>query len=265
MNHQVDESLHGLLKPVDQLLELPGNPRKGNVDAIMASYREFGQLKPIVVKPNDDGTSTVIAGNHQLRAAKQLGWTHIAAVAFDVDEAKAVAFALADNRVSELGHTDQSMAADLLFDVIDDYGDLMEDLGWDSFEVAYIEEQAQRSDPTPASGPTEFIAPTIQPISDIGERILSSLVREDDDGERKIIAPSNVDHNEVAVKGSTVATPPTSQASHSAVVQYTIVFDSPEQQKRWYDFLRWLRSEPAYDGETSAEKLMSFIDSHSEI
>lgn len=265
MKHQVDKSLQGLLVDVNSLQELPGNPRKGNVDAIVASYREFGQLKPIVIKPNDDGTSIVVAGNHQLRAAKQLGWTHIAAVSFDVDEAKAVAFALADNRVSELGHTDQSLAADLLFDVIDDYGDLMEDLGWDSFEVAYIEEQSLRVDSSAPPGPSEFIAPVIQPINDIGERILSSLVREDDDGERKIIAPPNVDHNEVAVKGSTVATPPTSAASHSAVVQYTIVFDSPDQQKRWYDFLRWLRSEPSYDGETTAEKLMSFIDSHSEI
>lgn len=264
MKHKVDQSLHALLVDITTLTELPGNPRKGNVDAITASYNEFGQLKPIVIKENGDGTSTVIAGNHQVRAAKQLGWTHIAAVPFEADETRAVAFALADNRISELGHTDQSLAADLLFDVINDYGDLMEDLGWDSFEVAYIEEQAIKTEPITSSGPTEFMPPVIQPVENLGERLLASMVREDDDGERKIIAPSSVDHNEVAVKGSTVATPSGATTSHNAVVQYTIVFDSPDQQKRWYEFLKWLRNDPGYDGDTTAEKLISFIDAHSE-
>jgi hypothetical protein len=265
MKHNVDPSLGNLLVEIGTLVELPGNPRKGNVEAIMASYKEFGQLKPIVIKTNDDGTSTVIAGNHQVRAARQLGWTHVAAVPFEADEARAVAFALADNRISELGHTDQSLAADLLFDVIDDYGDLMEDLGWDSFEVAYIEEQAMRSEPIQSGGVSEFTPPVIQPIANIGEKLLSSFVREDDDGERKIIAPPDVDHNEIAVKGSTVTSAHANPPSHNAVVQYTIVFDSPDQQKRWYDFLRWLRSEAAFDGGTTAEKLISFIDAHSEV
>jgi hypothetical protein len=50
-----------------------------------------------------------------------------------------------------------------------------------------------------------------------------------------------------------------------AVVQYTLVFDNPDQQKRWYDFVRWLRNDPGYDGDTTAEKIMSFIDAHSEV
>lgn len=98
MKHQVEECLISLLVDVDTLVPLPGNPRRGNVDAIMASYSEFGQLRPIVVKPNGDGTSTVIAGNHQLMAAKRLGWTHMAAVTFEADNSRAIAFALADNR-----------------------------------------------------------------------------------------------------------------------------------------------------------------------
>jgi hypothetical protein len=71
-----------------------------------------------------------------------------------------------------------------------------------------------------------------------------------------------MDHNEIAIKGSTVATP---EAAPRAVVQYTIVFDDPDQQRRWYDFIRWIRNEPAYDGSTTSEKLISFIDAHSEI
>jgi len=44
-----------------------------------------------------------------------------------------------------------------------------------------------------------------------------------------------------------------------------LVFDDPEQQRRWYDFIRWLRNDPGYDGSTTAEKIMSFIDAHSEV
>ena len=264
MKHQVEECLISLLVDVDTLVPLPGNPRRGNVDAIMASYSEFGQLRPIVVKPNGDGTSTVIAGNHQLMAAKRLGWTHMAAVTFEADNSRAIAFALADNRTGELGHTDQSLVTEMLDSVIDDYGDLMTDLGWDDWEVASMEEIGHRTTSNKNDDGTEggYMSPVIQPISDLGATILSSLVREDDDGERRINAPSDMDHNEIAIKGSTVATP---EAAPRAVVQYTIIFDQPEQQRRWYDFIRWLRTQPAYDGETTAGKLMSFIDSHSEI
>ena len=148
MKHKVDPSLESLLIDVNTLLPLPGNPRKGNVDAIMASYAEFGQVKPIVVRPNGDGTATVIAGNHQLMAAQQLGWTHIAAVPFEVDTNRAIAFALADNRTNELGHSDQDLISELLDDIISDYSDLMADLGWDEMELAAMEESIQYHAPT---------------------------------------------------------------------------------------------------------------------
>ena len=69
---KINKSLESLLLPIDKLVPLDGNPRRGNVDAIVASYSEFGQVKPIVVRPNKDGTFTVLAGNHQVRAAKEL-------------------------------------------------------------------------------------------------------------------------------------------------------------------------------------------------
>lgn len=271
MNHKVEASLRDLLIEVDKLGHLDGNPRKGNLDAIIASYSEFGQVKPIVVKPNGDGTFVVIAGNHQLAAAKKLGWTHIAAVQFDVDDQRAIAFALADNRTSELGHTDQALVSELIDSVVEEYPDLLDSLGWDDWEIAAMEEASMRSTETVIHDDdedrgigTSFVAPVIKPIqqSDLGATVLSSLVREDDDGERKIIAPKDADHNEIAIKGSTVASP---ESAPRAVVQYTIVFDEPEQQRRWYEFIKWLRSDPAYDGDTTASKLMSFIDSHAEI
>lgn len=115
------EQLQSLATPIGQLTPLPGNPRKGDVDAVARSYEKFGQRKPIVA--NRDGT--VIAGNHQLLAAKKLGWSEIAVVFVDDDDLTAKAFALADNRTADLGTYDDSLLAELLADVSADLELLM--------------------------------------------------------------------------------------------------------------------------------------------
>lgn len=267
MKHNVAKDLESLLIPIDDLSPLENNPRRGDVKAIMASYGEFGQVKPIVIRPNDDGTATVIAGNHQVEAAKKLGWTHIAAVSYDVDDSRAIAFALADNRTMELGHTETSALNEVLVDVSDIYPELFEQLGWDEFEIAEMEEMVERK--TWADGQTtSYVPPVIQqPINrevQQANKELSSLVEEDEDGELRINAPKNVDHREVATQGS-VMTSPGAGTAPQVVVQYTIVFDNPQQQKRWYEFIKWLRSDPAVAGDTLAEKLIDFIDQHIEI
>jgi len=107
------EQLQGLAHPLKKLKLLPGNPRKGDVEAVKRSYERFGQRKPIVALP--DGT--VIAGNHQFLAAKALGWTAMAVVFVNDDDQTAKAFALADNRTSDLGTYDSDALAELLADV----------------------------------------------------------------------------------------------------------------------------------------------------
>jgi len=100
----IAEDLRPLAQPIDLLKLLPGNPRRGDVEAVMRSYDRFGQRKPIVARR--DGT--VIAGNHQLQAAQRLGWSHIAVVWTDDDDLTAKAFALADNRIGDLGAYDDA-------------------------------------------------------------------------------------------------------------------------------------------------------------
>ncbi len=109
----IAKDLENLARPIDTLKSLPGNPRKGDVDAVARSYERFGQRKPIVA--TKDGT--VIAGNHQLAAARKLGWSEIAVVVVDDDELTAKAFALADNRTADLGSYDNELLAELLADV----------------------------------------------------------------------------------------------------------------------------------------------------
>lgn len=260
MKNKISEDLLSLALEIDDLVPLEKNPRRGNVDAIMASYEEFGQMKPIVVRPNNDGTFTVVAGNHQLQAAKKLGWDKIAAVQMNADNERAVAFALADNRTMELGHTDSSMLNDMVIDLYDGFPELFEGLGWDEFEIAAIEESQIASEtisPIADAYFTPVIQNPVQPSAPVNIN-----VEESEDGVRRIVAGNDVDHNRVAVSGSTIVSP---GSSPQAVVQYTIVFDNPEQQRRWYEFIRYLRNDPGISGSTTAEKLMDFIDMHTEV
>lgn len=98
----IAEPLRPLAVPLDDLRTLEGNPRRGDVAAVARSLRRFGQRKPVVARA--DGT--VIAGNHLLAAARELGWSELAVTRVDDDDATAKAFALADNRTSELGSFD---------------------------------------------------------------------------------------------------------------------------------------------------------------
>lgn len=266
MEHKIHETIQHLAVPLDTLRTLDGNPRVGNIDAICASYDEFGQVKPIVVRPNDDGTSTVIAGNHQFQAAQRLGWTHIAVVPMEVDDARALAFAIADNRTNELGHTDDSLLADALGQIIDDYGDLLEDLEWDEFELAMLDiSTEQQAHATPGVYEQPIIQLIDEPADDEPAppqpAAASPVVTRDSDGEIRLEAPKNSDTKSLVTQGSTSAGV---SGSTKAVVQYSLVFDSPEQQRRWYDFLRWLRSDAGVDGETTAEKLIDFLEQHAD-
>ena len=121
----IPEGLKHLATPLDKLNGLPGNPRQGDIGAVMRSYDRFGQRKPIIA--TKDGT--VIAGNHQLEAARLLGWKEIAVLFVDDDEKTAKAYSLADNRTGELGSYDKDLLAEMLSELSDD-ADLLSDTGY---------------------------------------------------------------------------------------------------------------------------------------
>jgi len=95
------------------------NPRVGNTSRIAESLTVNGQYKPVVV---NRGTHTgrpneVLAGNHTLKAARDLGWDTIAAVTIDVDDDQAARIVAADNRTSDLGSYDDRLLLELLTDL----------------------------------------------------------------------------------------------------------------------------------------------------
>lgn len=102
--------------PVSDLTPYRSNPRQGNVDLIAESLEHLGQYRPIVV---NRGTHTgrpneVLAGNHTLQAAVQLGWDSIDVHWVDVDDDTAARIVLVDNRSNDLAGYDNQVLAELL-------------------------------------------------------------------------------------------------------------------------------------------------------
>lgn len=111
---QIAKDLEPLAVEIKKLKPAEKNPRKGDIAAIKASYERFGQRKPIVAHRK---TKEVIAGNHQLSAATELGWDKIAVVWVDDDEATATAYSVADNRIGQLGEWDVENLVDALSEI----------------------------------------------------------------------------------------------------------------------------------------------------
>ncbi|MFK0063369.1 ParB N-terminal domain-containing protein [Streptomyces werraensis] len=118
--------------PVDQLTPYPGNAKRGDVGAILASLRKNGQYRGLVVREQPDGTLVVLAGNHTRQALVEHGpgdcgtkacgvcrndpaWIPTARCdVVQCDDKTALRVNLADNRTSDLGTYDYAGLAELL-------------------------------------------------------------------------------------------------------------------------------------------------------
>ena len=98
-----------------------------NLNAIMASLKEFGQRKPIVITE----AGVIVAGNGTVEAAKRLGWTDIEIVKIPNDWTpdKVKAFAIADNRTAELANWNQEVLTSQLLE--------LEAEGWEIAEFGF--------------------------------------------------------------------------------------------------------------------------------
>lgn len=133
---------------IDSLTLDPKNARshpEKNIAVIIESLRRFGQQKPIVV--SSDGI--VRAGNGTLIAAKHLGMKKIAVTRSDLEGDEATAFAIADNRSSELAAWDTETLAEQLASLQLDDASLMFATGFDANELnsitGNIEEEEKNS------------------------------------------------------------------------------------------------------------------------
>lgn len=109
--HRAHATLEALLEPIDGLKPYPGNARRGDVDVIARSLEVNGQYRPVVANRRN---RQVLAGNHTLAAARQLGWTHVAVSWVDVDDEAAARIVLVDNRSNDVAGYDEAALAELL-------------------------------------------------------------------------------------------------------------------------------------------------------
>lgn len=123
------------LVPVGELSKDPANVRQHpekNHAATRASLKRFGQRTPIVVQSDD---MIVRAGNDRLAIFCEEGWSHIAALLVDENNVEAAAYAIADNRSSELAEWDAE-ALNRQLHALQKEGIDLGELGFDDSDVA---------------------------------------------------------------------------------------------------------------------------------
>lgn len=114
--------LRPLAIAVDELELDERNARKHpdiNLTAIKASLTKFGQRKPIVVQKNPEtGRHVIRAGNGTYMGTKALGRKFIAAVIHEEPDTEAMAYAIADNRTTDLSEFDDAVLLENLDEVL---------------------------------------------------------------------------------------------------------------------------------------------------
>jgi DNA modification methylase len=152
--------------PLTSVIPDPSNVRlhdDRNLDTIRGSLARFGQQKPIVV----DSAGVIRAGNGTYLAAKSLGWTTIDVVRTTLEGLDAAAFAIADNRTSDLSTFDDASLAKLLQELRTE--DALEGVGFDSGEIdellaslGGLDEPGLIDDPGAGD-------PPVEPVSRLGD------------------------------------------------------------------------------------------------
>jgi len=125
LNHSVE------LVKVENLKTHPDNPRQGNIDLLSESITTNGFWGTIVAQKS---TGFVLAGNHRLIAAQKEKAPKIPVVWVDVDDEKAKRILIADNRLSDLGNTDNTLLAKIL-DELKETELAFTGTGYNSFDV----------------------------------------------------------------------------------------------------------------------------------
>lgn len=111
MIHNVADGLQAFLVPIDQVRPHPRNKRQGDVGAMCLRLEHDGQYRLAVVQRS---TGYICAGSHMWKAAKALGWTHLAVLYKDMDDTAALQLMVGDNRQADQGSYDQDGLEELL-------------------------------------------------------------------------------------------------------------------------------------------------------
>ncbi|MER6253607.1 DNA methyltransferase [Streptomyces sp. NPDC001584] len=149
--------------PFDRLDRFPGNPRRGDVDAIRASLRRHGQYRSLVVRDLGEDRYVILAGNHTHDALKAEGYATARCEVIECDDDQARRINLADNRLAELGSYDNEALAELL-SYLD--GDL-DGTGYTADDVDAL--LGTEEEPVALTDPDDIPAAPAEPKSKVGD------------------------------------------------------------------------------------------------
>ena len=154
--------------PLSRLKPYRKNPRRGNIEAIAGSLEANGQYRPLVVQKS---TNEILAGNHTYYAAKHLQWKSIGIVYVEVDDERAKAIVLADNKTADLGTYDDTVLAELLASISE------EDLpstGFVAEEVDQLLANIQAGESTDFDALAQIEEGTIEGVDHMASRLAGS-------------------------------------------------------------------------------------------
>jgi ParB-like chromosome segregation protein Spo0J len=122
--------------PIDSVHLDPANARlhsERNMRAIEASLVRFGPQMPLAVV---DKSGVVRVGNARIAAARNLGWDEVPIIRTELTSGDAIAYAIADNRTSELAEWDDDILAAQLQGLLTEDEALLDAAGFDEDELA---------------------------------------------------------------------------------------------------------------------------------
>lgn len=89
----------GRMVEIELIRPNPTQPRRElvGIEELAESVREKGVLEPILVRPRDDGTFEIIAGERRYHAARRVGLANIPCIEVDVDDRGCLEISLIEN------------------------------------------------------------------------------------------------------------------------------------------------------------------------
>ena len=147
-NKRAEHSEHPVWVSIEELRPHPRNVNihnRKNIGVIKHSLQTFGQIPPVIA--NREGY--VLKGNGTLEAAKELGFEKLYCMFVDMDENSEEAFAIIDNRSSDLSQLDKTALLDTL-ERLEHMENLSpEDFGFSGAEVQKLFNAGADSGPKP--------------------------------------------------------------------------------------------------------------------
>lgn len=119
----------GKVIAIEKIEPNPDQPRTeiGDLTELSASIKNQGVLEPLLVKPREDGTYMIIAGERRWRASNLAGLTEVPCIELDID----------DNTIAEIALVENLQRKDLtIWEVADGLADLAERFGYTHDDIA---------------------------------------------------------------------------------------------------------------------------------